>query len=208
MLVVGTRRHRCAHAAARTGFTLIEMMVTITLAAILLALAMPSLITWTRNVKVRTVADSLQNGLREAQTEALRRSRQVAFSLTNSANPASSLTAVANGSNWSINIVKSAIDASNVYIESGVLADVGSGVQITGPVAACFNSVGRLVANSDTGISGATCTLPTSTPPVQTYNVTTSGADRPLRVLVALGGQVRMCDPAKSLSASNPDGCP
>ena len=197
-----------AHAATWRGFTLIEMLVTITLAAILIALAMPSLTTWTRNVRVRAVADSLQNGLREAQAEALRRSRQVAFSLTNSANPVSSLTAVANGSNWSINIVTSAIDASSVYVESGVLADVGSGVQITGPAAVCFNSVGRLVANTDTGIGGATCALPTSTPPVQTYDVTIDGADRPLRVLVALGGQVRMCDPAKSLSASNPDGCP
>lgn len=202
------RRQRRAHTAALRGFTLIEMMVTVTLAAILLALAMPSLTTWTRNVKVRTVADSLQNGLREAQTEALRRSRQVAFSLTNSANPASSLTATANGSNWSINIVKSALDAANVYIESGVLADVGSGVQITGPVAVCFNSVGRLVTNTDTGITGANCQVPTGTPPVQTYDITITGADRPLRVLVALGGQVRMCDRAKTLSATNPDGCP
>jgi type IV fimbrial biogenesis protein FimT len=27
-------------------------------------------------------------------------------------------------------------------------------------------------------------------------------------VLVSLGGQVRLCDPARTLSASAPDGCP
>ena len=35
-----------------------------------------------------------------------------------------------------------------------------------------------------------------------------AGRDRPLRVLVSLGGQVRMCDPAKILSAAAPEGCP
>ena len=190
------------------GFTLIEMMVAITLLAILTMLAMPSLITWTRNVKVRAVSDSLQNGLRLAQVEALRRSRQTIFSLTNSPDPKTSLTAAANGSNWAINIAKSTMDSTGAFVESGILTDVGSGVTITGPVSVCFNSVGRLVANTDTGVTGATCALPTTTPPVQTYNIALSGADRPLRVLVMLGGQVRMCDPAKSLSSTNPDGCP
>lgn len=203
-------RSRAAPGACRapSGFTLIEMMVTITLLAILTMLAMPSLTTWMRNVRVRTVSDSLQNGLRLAQTEALRRSRQTVFSLTNSADPKTSLTAAANGSNWALSIVKSTMDASSVYVESGVLTDVASGVQITGPAATCFNSVGRLVANTDTGVTGASCNLPTNTPPVQTYDITLTGADRPLRVLVALGGQVRMCDPAKTLSATNTDGCP
>lgn len=190
------------------GFTLIEMMVTITLLAILTMLAMPSMTTWIRNVKVRAVSDSLQNGLRLAQTEALRRSRQMVFSLTNSADPKTSLTAAANGSNWALSIAQSTMDASSVYVESGILAEVDSGVRITGPAAICFNSVGRMVANASTGVTSAACSLPTSTPPVQAYDITLSGADRPMRVLVALGGQVRMCDPAKSLSATDPDGCP
>jgi type IV fimbrial biogenesis protein FimT len=35
-----------------------------------------------------------------------------------------------------------------------------------------------------------------------------AGADRPLQVQIKLGGQVRMCDPARTLSATQPDGCP
>lgn len=189
-----------------TGFTLIELMVAITLLALLMALSFPSMSAWIRNNKIRTVSDSLQNGLRLAQTEALRRSRQVVFSLTDSTAPETSLTAAANGSNWSINAVKLlSADGPAAFIEKGVLTSVGSGVQITGPAAICFNSIGRLVANSATGVTGGNCATVSAT---QVYDITLPDADRPLRVLVALGGQVRMCDPARTLSASQPDGCP
>lgn len=190
--------------ARRSGFTLIEMMVTITLMSVLTMLAMPSFTTWIANNKVRTVSDSLQNGLRFAQSEALRRSRPIVFSLTNSTAPQTSLTAAANGSNWSINVSKSNLDANNVFVQAGVLPDVAGSVQIAGPAAVCFNSMGRLVANTDTGVSGASCDTAST---VFTYDITLTGADRPLRVLVGLGGQVRMCDPARKLTDS-PDGCP
>ncbi|MBT2336433.1 GspH/FimT family pseudopilin [Variovorax paradoxus] len=192
---------RAGHAP---GFTLIELMVTIVLLSILTMLAMPSFTTWINNNKVRTVSDSLQNGLRFAQTEALRRSRPIVFSLTDSAAPQTSLTAVANGSNWSINVSKSSLDPNSVFVQAGVLTDVASGVQIKGPAAVCFNAMGRLVADTDTDVNGATCD---TTKAVQTYDINLSGADRPLRVLVALGGQIRMCDPARKL-ADSPDGCP
>jgi type IV fimbrial biogenesis protein FimT len=193
--------------ARAAGFTLIEMVVTVTILGILAMLAMPSFITWIANNKVRTVGDALQNGLRLAQAESLRRSRQVVFSLTNSTAPQTSLTAAANGSNWSVNFVKSStLDASDAasFIEAGVLASVAPGVQITGPAAVCFNSVGRLVANASTGVDGASCTVESA----PSYDITLTGADRKLRVIVALGGQVHLCDSAKTLSASVPDGCP
>jgi type IV fimbrial biogenesis protein FimT len=192
--------------ARLSGFTLIEMMVTITLMSVLTMLAMPSFTTWIANNKVRTVSDSLQNGLRFAQSEALRRSRPIVFSLTNSTAPQTSLTAAANGSNWSINVSKSNLDANNVFVQAGVLPDVAASVQIAGPAAVCFNSMGRLVANTDTGVSGASCNTSAAST-VFTYDITLTGADRPLRVLVGLGGQVRMCDPARKL-ADSPDGCP
>lgn len=191
------------HAVRETGFTLIEMMVTIALFSILAMLAVPSFNTWVSNTKVRTVTDSLQNGLRFAQAEAVRRSRPTVFSLTNSTAPEVSLKAAENGSNWSINVSKSSLDAASVFVQSGVLSDVGSGVTIKGPAAICFNSMGRLIPNEDTGVDSATCD--TDTPPA--YEINMTGADRRLKVMVALGGQVRMCDPARKL-ADSPDGCP
>jgi type IV fimbrial biogenesis protein FimT len=194
----------------RQGFTLIEVAVTLAVFAILAALAVPSMNRWISNVKVRSTADLLQNGLRMAQAESLRRSRQIVFSLTDSSNPQNSLTAAQNGNYWAISSLPSMTDGSEsiTFIQSGTLTTTASGVVITGPAAICFNSMGRQVANASTGITGATCTLPPGTPPVQSYLITLpSLADRPLRVDVTLGGQVHMCDPAKTLSSTNPDGC-
>lgn len=191
--------------ARRTaGFTLIEMMVTIVLMSILMALAFPSMTTWIRNSRVRAVSDSLQNGLRVAQAEALRRSRQTAFSLTNSDTPQTSLTPAANGRNWSINTVQLMTDETAAFVEGGVLGSAGTDVRITGPASVCFNSLGRLVVNPAPFVGGACA----ATDIPARYDVSLpSGDHRPLRVVVALGGQVRMCDPAKTLSATQPEGC-
>lgn len=194
---------------AAAGFSLIELMVTITLMSILVMLAVPSFSEWVQNNKVRTVSESLQNGLRLAQTEAVRRSRQVVFSLTNSPNPKTAMAAAANGRNWSLNVVKLLEDdapgtSTDSMIESGTFASVGTDITITGPISVCFNSVGRVVANQTPGPTNAVCNIPATLPIA--YTVTTAAATRPLRVTVGLGGQVRMCDPARSL-ANAPDGC-
>ncbi|MDM0049772.1 prepilin-type N-terminal cleavage/methylation domain-containing protein [Variovorax sp. J22R115] len=205
-----TRRRVAGRVA---GFTLIEMLVTMVVLTILVGLAMPSMSAWIRNSRLRTVSDSLQDGLRLAQTESLRRSRQVVFSLTDDKATSTTYTAKRNGKNWVIKTVPSMMaDETSAFIESGVLTDLGSTISITGPASICFNSLGRVVANDNPGENAGTCSLPTSAPPVQTYGVTYSdlnlGADRPLQVNVALGGQVRLCDPAKTLDATHPDGCP
>ncbi len=190
-----------------TGFNLVEVAVTVSVFAILIALSVPAMTRWMGNVRVRSTADVLQNGLRLAQAESLRRSRRVVFWLTNSSNPQASLTANANGANWSINTIPSLTGETADFIESGTLTTTTAGVTITGPAAICFNSLGRLTANTNTGIANATCALPTGNPPVQSYLITLTTADRPLRIDVNQGGQVHMCDPAKTLSAANPDGC-
>jgi type IV fimbrial biogenesis protein FimT len=206
--------HRMPHPrAAAAGFTLIEALIAITLVAVLLALAMPAFGTWVKNTQVRTVAEALQNGLRAAQAEAVRRNRQVVFMLTD-ADPGLAAAANADGVNWVIrwlpmpgDTVNSAAPALEPFIQGGALADVAGGVAIQGPAAICFNSLGRRVANAGTGITGATCSVDPDAP-LTLYQVTRTGADRPLRVSVALGGQVRLCDPARTLGETTPEGCP
>lgn len=194
--------------APSRGFSLIELMVTVTLLGVLVLLAMPSMAAWIRNNKVRTVADALENGLRVAQVEATRRSRQVVFVLTNSPTPATSLTAVANGGYWATKTIRLTTGSSDTadFIESGTLSGTAANVQITGPAALCFSALGRVVVNTNTGVTGASCNVTAS---AAQYDIQLDGPDaRPLRVLVSLGGQVRMCDPAKTLSSTHPDGCP
>jgi len=188
------------------GFTMIELMMTMTLFGILLLMGIPMLSGTIANSKARSVAESIQNGLRTAQTEALRRSRQTVFVLTTSA-PAANAGAVANGTNWYIQVlpIVSTETVDTPVVDSGSFGNLASGVTITGPAIICFNSMGRLVANSTTTAAfGAACTVPTG--PV-TYDVTKSGANRTYELQVNLGGQVRMCDKSKTLSTTNPDGC-
>ena len=86
------------------GFTLIELLTTFSLLGVLIQLSLPSFTIWISNTRVRTVADSLQNGVRLAQAEAVRRNRQVVLSFTNGT-PSLGVPAVAGGANWSIQTV-------------------------------------------------------------------------------------------------------
>ena len=196
---------------------MVEMAVTLAVFAILVALSIPTMSTWIKNNKVRAVSDALQTGLRLAQAESLRRSRQVVFSLTNTTTPqAIPLLSVANGTSWSIWTVPSMTDGSETpaYVQSGILSSASSNVQVTSSVSTvCFNSMGRLVANASANVTsitgGDTCVPPTvGTPPVQIFSISMPGADRPLQVNLGLGGQVHMCDPGVGISDAHPEGCP
>ena len=197
------------------GFTLLEMAVTMTIFAILVTLGVPSMRLWIANTKVRSVADTLQNGLRLAQAESLRRSRQTVFYLTNSTTPQTTLAANPNGNFWAIETIPLKAGEMPEFVEAAEVSAINSGVTVTDAsggqgTAICFNSVGRLTVNPLTGITGANCVLPTATPglpSVLMYQVAVLGADRPLNVMVTLGGQVHLCDPALSFAA-DPSGCP
>lgn len=185
------------------GFSLIELMVTIAVMGILMGVALPNLVTWMANTRVRSAADTLQNALRQAQSEAVLRSRQTVLALT-AVKPALGAPAASNSPNWYSQTLplSGSDDVSGTLLRVETIAKTQS-VDVTGPAVICFNSMGRLVANSSTGL-GASCSASGS---FTTYELNSEHADRPLRVEVYLGGRVRMCDPAKVLSTTHPDGC-
>lgn len=192
---------------------MIELIVTMGIFAVLVALAVPSMQAWVATTKVRAVADAMQTGMRLAQAESLRRSRQVVFALTNSTNPygdftSGSLTAANSGNNWVIVTIPAVTDGSDpaVFVASGVLTSAGSSIAIAGPAEVCFNSVGRLVTNGSTSVAGGTCVPANAGAPQYVYSVTL-GTRAAMNVELALGGQVHMCDPSQTLSSSNPYGC-
>lgn len=208
--IVGGRPMKILARSGRVsgGFTLLELAIVLVVGAILVLLAMPSYSRWINNSKVRSVAEAVQNGIRAAQTEALRRGRQTAFVLTNSA-PAANAAPSAKGINWYIQVLPLfADDTINApFVEGGSFGSRVSGVTVSGAQIICFNSMGRLVDNNTTTASiGANCAAPV--PPANvTYDLTSAGADRTLEIQVQLGGQIRMCDKSRTLSLTNPDGC-
>lgn len=70
------------------GVSLIELAVGITIIAILMATGLPSFSVFIQNSRIRTVAESIQNGLQRARAEALQTNSTVRFQLNNFANSA------------------------------------------------------------------------------------------------------------------------
>lgn len=189
-----------------SGFTLIEIAIALALVGILLMLGLPSFSAWIHNAQVRTVAEATAGSLRLAQAESVRRGRVVVLALTD-ANPELNATATSGGKNWYLQTMPLLGDEEAEFIRGGAFADVASSVSISAdPVAAnavCFNSNGRLTAPADPGVPGAAClAVPVA------FDFTSPHSDRPLRVTVAVGGQVRICDPNRpARSSTTPDGC-
>lgn len=188
--------HRCSGARTR-GFTLIELMIALTLLGVLLTLAAPSFTTWINNTRVRTVSDVLQNGVRLAQAEAVRRNRTVVFFLTDDDPADDDAAAAENGANWGVRTLPLLTDETAEFVRGGPLSDAEAAVTVTGPSALCFNAAGQQVSIASQGCDTTAAR----------YGVNSTSADRRLRVDVSIGGRVRMCDPAKTLSATAPDGC-
>ena len=63
------------------GFTLIEMMIAVTVTGILLVLAVPALRGVMENTRIRANAESLKYGMDLARQEAVRRNTQVEFAV-------------------------------------------------------------------------------------------------------------------------------
>lgn len=196
------------------GFTLVELIVTIAVFALLLFAALPSLGTWTDNTRIRNVASSLLDGLQLARAEAIRRNQNVSFWLVNIDNPAvlsNDCTLSNTSGSWVVSVNSPithcadapSIDSSPMLVTGRAVGDAGGRVSVTAVLAGSttaatsvtFNGFGRLVNTAD-AIGQIDITGPTS------------GTDyRNLRLLVSPAGQVRMCDPDSGIATTDPRRC-
>lgn len=173
------------------GFGLIELMITVAIIGIMSSMAIPAFSEWVADTKTRTMAEVFQNNIRLAQTEALRRGRQVQFFLTTAA-PAMNVATATNGKNWGIqSMTLTNKNTAEEFIQGGNLSAGNSSITVNASSAVIqFNSIGR-VSNVNQPI---------------TIQLTNSKGDRKMNITVSLAGGVRMCDPEKS-RASYADGC-
>ena len=184
-----TRRAVPADARRATrnrGFTMLELMVALTLAGMMLLAGLPSFTTFLRNAEIRSTAESIGNGLRLARSEATRLNRPVSFTLAGGGDPG-----------WTINIFNPATGALlQPPLDQYSKFEVGRSAMVaTSPanaVAVTFNGLGRIVSPS-----------PIATPNLQQIDVRSiiSGEARPLRIYADDLHGIRMCDPDPALKA-------
>ncbi|WP_280817503.1 GspH/FimT family pseudopilin [Variovorax sp. TBS-050B] len=191
------------------GLTIIELVVTIAVLALILALAMPSIGTWMDNTRIRNTTEALQNGLLAARTEAIRRNQNVSFFLVtlNDAGTMDNTCALSTESgSWVISVsspagkcasAPSTTDAPMI-VDRRTVRDGGGGVKVTADNSmVTFNSFGRVVS-----AAGASLTQ------VEVTGVKDGTHYRNLRVNVTPSGAVRMCDPnVPSTATTDPRLC-
>jgi type IV fimbrial biogenesis protein FimT len=172
------------------GFSLIEVMTAIAIFSILVAFGAPAFATWAASMRVRTVAESIQNGLRVAKSEAARRNGNVIFTFTSDGSPSCTSTAAASGRNW-------VVCAGSVQVQSAIGDAGGKGVNVASDFASVtFTGLGRT-----TLVSNGSINLTSSSGACQAAG----GEIRCLNILVSTGGKIRMCDPQRA--AGDPLGC-
>jgi len=174
------------------GFTLIELMVSITVLGILTMLALPSYGRWIANMQVRNMAESIQNGLRSAQREAVARNGSASFLLTNDSPPTCTSTQANDGANWAVCSGSTLVQQNSG--KSGSASAIVSSPEFT---AVTFDGLGRPTLNS-----AATISITSANGSCQQAS---SDGVRCLNVLMSSGGKVRLCDPR--LPAGNPSAC-
>jgi type IV fimbrial biogenesis protein FimT len=190
--------------ARQGGMTIVEIMVAIGIVAMVLALAGPSARNWIQNTQIRSGAESILGGVKQARFEAIKRNAMVAFELTDPSSTA-----------WHVCLFDPVADACAAAqpdlaaggTEGSQNARVGIETTFTSyatPLAAgsnvpslvAFDSFGRVAPASPTNIARIEVRNPSLA----------TGEERRLAIGIGITGQVVMCDPQLS-KASNPQGC-
>jgi len=202
------------------GVTLVEMIIAMAIMGVLLSLALPSFSEWMRNAKIRTVTDSIQNGLQLARAEAVRRNTMVRFQLVDAADNTCALSTT--GPHWVVSLDnvagKCAAAASETadprivqlksHAEGGnsntvLAAALAGGGAAQSSIA--FDGLGRVTPLPSADIQ---VNVSNDTPGFSCLSAGETGGrfkNRCLRIVVTAGGQIRMCDPA--LPAGNAQAC-
>jgi len=191
------------------GFTLLELMIGLTVLGIVLMIGLPSLATFIQNTQIRTGAEGMQSGLQLARAEALRRNTTVRFQLVTSLAAGCALSA--SGTNWVVSLADATGNCHQapsdttapqiIQKKAGTEGAANAVIAATGGSSVTFNGLGRVV-----GVAPITRI---DIPNTKGGACKTAGADEPmrcLRVTISSAGQVRMCDPAVT-DVTDPRSC-
>jgi len=177
---------------AAPGFTLIELMIALSVFAFLIFIAGPMYADFMANSQIRNGAENTLAGVRLAQAEALRGNTQAQFVLDPSAAGGWQVTRL-NDETGNFDPVQSYKWADGAS-KTSVSTQPGTATEVT------FNGLGRVIDNPDASAR------------IQWIEVTNSNisAPRNLRVVVdaVTPTGIKLCDPAASVASDDPRVCP
>lgn len=103
------------------GFSLIELMVALTIMGLLIALGIPSFVDWIRNIKIRSAAEAFTASLQIARTEAIKGNTTVFYQLTDTLTDACNVSTT--GKNWVVSLCPTASKCGQVVNRAAVRKD-------------------------------------------------------------------------------------
>ncbi len=172
------------------GFSLVELMVTVTILAILLGLGAPSFVNYLSGVRVRDAATSAHGAIQKARAEAVRRNRPVEFLLirsdqTPTAANVTSLNWDSAGTNWLVRLRNA--DGTRELIDSRLGTEGG------GSSVAVIANVAPADGIEFNGLGSATLAAQIQFRHISVADCASEQTVRCVRVLVNVGGQSRVC---------------
>lgn len=187
------------------GVSLIELMVGIVLVAIMITYGASSFKAWIQNSQIRATAESIQNGLQLARAEAVRQNKSVRFQLTSNVTNACQLSTTE--ASWAV----SELDVTDACASTPSNVAAPPDPRIVQVRNASEASNAEIAADKDTVVFnslGRVTPTPTANIKIDVRNsiggaCAPAGPMRCLRVVVAIGGQIRMCDPAVSVATDS-----
>jgi len=191
---------------AQGGFNLIEVMVSLTVLAILIALGAPSFGEWLQNQQIRAATEAMVNGMQVARGEAIKRNLAVQFTLDL---PSGWTVCEATKQPCDATLLADPVRVQDV-IQSRSGGEGTRNAQATstpdGALAVTFSPLGGVVANADAPVTASI----TQVDVVNTQGncIAAGGPMRCLRVVVTGGGSIRMCDPTPGIVAPDTRACP
>jgi type IV fimbrial biogenesis protein FimT len=173
------------------GFTLIELMIALSIFAILVFLALPMYAQFMGNSQIRNAAENSLTGVRVAQATAIKGNSLARFVID-----ANGWAAYA----WNDEIADFAVVPAQTYLFAEGASQTTHALTPPAATMVTFDGLGRIVTNADAtaSLTQIEFTNPSVTNP------------RKLRVMISgIGGNtgIKLCDPDPGVAATDPRAC-
>ncbi|MEX8191363.1 GspH/FimT family pseudopilin [Comamonas guangdongensis] len=181
----------------KKGFTLIELMVTMAVAAVLLMVAAPGVVSFQRNSEMTSITNSLLSAINAARAEAMKTGLNA-------------MVVPADGKNWSSGLIVFVDkDRDNVYTENSdvlVLEREAMPSYITISGTGNANSANPYIMFNGSGYAksyGLPAGVANLTLTIARNDIVAAQANAEMRrIVVALTGRVRSCRPSNDSSCT------